>query len=327
MKKELTHHESFAPISRGLRKHFHDMNSAMVKLYIYILLSVKPIGEKKGSFSIAATDLADEMNWNTQTLYRTIKRLNYFISVEYPKNRHTNIEISVRKYKGINEFYRIKKQTGKVYGNDTVMTQYRDGKVYGNDTVMTQYRDGKVTVTIDKDDNVNELQAPNNLDTIDNIDTLKTKEKENTREREESSPKKNFSIYRKTSEALLKRVLEVKQRKISEDELKTWDEECSKMCEIEGATIKDIQKIINECFDMEPSATGFTWKNNINSMAALRKQWNKGNIWLGMNEQQKRTKFGRQEVSKDEIKKNAIEALKNIEAKEKANNGKQKNNS
>jgi hypothetical protein len=92
-----------------------------------------------------------------------------------------------------------------------------------------------------------------------------------------------------------------------------------------GYLPENIKAIISECFDMKPNNKGFTWRNNIKSMADIKRLWTKGDIWLGMNEDnkpEKRQKFGRQEVSKKEIEENSKKAMEILRKKREARNGK-----
>lgn len=115
----------------------------------------------------------------------------------------------------------------------------------------------------------------------------KIKEKENKENKENisdaSASPEIILKYRECSELLKKRVLEIKQSKITEKTLMTWDRDVRLMLERDNRNLDDIKKIINECHDMEPAKGGFTWRNNILSMGTLRDRWNEGKISIGMN--------------------------------------------
>jgi hypothetical protein len=104
---------------------------------------------------------------------------------------------------------------------------------------------------------------------------IKNKEKEGMGEKEIQ--------YRPLSEKLKKRVLEHTQQKIKEQHLKAWDREVRLMVERDNRTLDQISALIDECHDMEPSLSGFTWRNQILSMGKLREKWNEGKISIGMN--------------------------------------------
>jgi hypothetical protein len=85
------------------------------------------------------------------------------------------------------------------------------------------------------------------------------------------------------SNLLKSRILEHKQIKLTEAQFEGWHRECRLMIERDGRTVEQIKTIINECHDMVPTASGFTWRNNILSMGTLRQRWNEGKIYVGMN--------------------------------------------
>jgi len=100
---------------------------------------------------------------------------------------------------------------------------------------------------------------------------------------------KTIPEHRAITELLLKRILEIRQIKISEKKKFEWDKEVRRMIERDKRSPEDIIKLINECHDMEPDPkTGFTWRTNILSMSTLRLRWNEGKIGLGMNRNSKK---------------------------------------
>lgn len=95
------------------------------------------------------------------------------------------------------------------------------------------------------------------------------------------------SEYRKCSVHLRNRILERRSPKIDELKLIKWDRDVRLMIERDGRSISDIESIIDECHDMEPTASGFSWRDNILSMGTIRERWNEGKISIGMNSQRK----------------------------------------
>lgn len=79
------------------------------------------------------------------------------------------------------------------------------------------------------------------------------------------------------------RILENRQQKITDAILEEWQKTVDKMVRLDKRTHAQIEDLINECHDMEPGPTGFTWRNNILSMGKLRERWNEGKIFIGMN--------------------------------------------
>ncbi|MCP3683901.1 MAG: DUF1376 domain-containing protein [bacterium] len=95
----------------------------------------------------------------------------------------------------------------------------------------------------------------------------------------------SLSIYLKD------RILESKQIVWNSRLENSWAESVRLMVERDGRNVQDIKAIIDECHDMQPSPSGFTWKNNILSMHTLRKKWNDGKIAIGMNKTKQETRY------------------------------------
>jgi hypothetical protein len=109
--------------------------------------------------------------------------------------------------------------------------------------------------------------------------------------------------HRECSELLKKRIHERRQSKIDEKRLSEWDRDVRLMIERDGRTVEQIRNLINECHDMEPTSSGFSWRDNILSMGTLRERWNEGKISIGMNKNRTPIKkFGRQEISMEELR-------------------------
>ena len=151
------------------------MSDAEVKLFTYCLLRVKPLGKDRGKFQDSAESVGSDLGWDRRKVYLTIKKLEVYIDVEYPKNRHGLIKFEIKNYKGSGDFYRSKKTDSKV-----------DSKTDSRRTVDGQYTDSRRTVTDAKMGNINNLQSPNNLDNLDNIDNNNNN----------TLWKKNFSVYK-----------------------------------------------------------------------------------------------------------------------------------
>jgi hypothetical protein len=108
--------------------------------------------------------------------------------------------------------------------------------------------------------------------------------------------------YRKCSVLLRDRILERRQQKITDETLEKWDREVRLMRQRDNRTVEDILALINECHDMEPRPGGdFTWRDNILSMEALRKRWNEGKIYIGMNSNQVTKRFGKREFTYEDL--------------------------
>jgi hypothetical protein len=85
---------------------------------------------------------------------------------------------------------------------------------------------------------------------------------------------------------LKEKILETKQQRIEESTLDKWADVVRLMETRDGRSIKEIRAMIDECHNNPVSRTGFTWKNNVLSMGALRERWNEGKIWIGMNKKE-----------------------------------------
>jgi len=181
---KLTHHETWAPISRGLVHHLQYMSSNAAKLFLYILLRVKSTGESKGAFRGFVIDCCEDLGWIKKTWYATLKELEPYIEVEKQNSRHKPFTIKVARYKGIGDFYRI--PTGH-------------SKQNSNGTVTGQYGDSNGTVTAAGTNKINDLQ------------TLKKKkrrkeEKSNTKQ-EGCTWKNDFETYKAEAQAAMEKLL------------------------------------------------------------------------------------------------------------------------
>lgn len=109
-------------------------------------------------------------------------------------------------------------------------------------------------------------------------------------------------VCRMCSNLLKERILEHRQAKILDSHMESWDNTVRLMMERDNRTQQEILDMINECHDMEPTYSGFTWRNQILSMSKLRDRWNEGKIFLGMNKLNKpQRQFGRVEPTIQEL--------------------------
>jgi len=109
------------------------------------------------------------------------------------------------------------------------------------------------------------------------------KDKDKDKDKDKEIPQLFFFF----SKHLKKRILETTQKKITDTDIHKWGNIVRLMKERDNRKIEEIHTLINECHDMQPSKSGFTWRNNILSMGTLRRQWNEGNIYIGMNKSNK----------------------------------------
>jgi len=131
-------------------------------------------------------------------------------------------------------------------------------------------------------------QMSDKCQTIDGHLHARMPESESESESETETEKKIVPEFRECSELLKKRILEHRQQKITDKTLFDWDTDVRLMIERDGRKLPDIKHLINECHDMEPTSSGFTWRNNILSMKKLREKWNDGKIFIGMNKPKER---------------------------------------
>ena len=164
----------------------------------------------------------------------------------------------------------IKRQeAGKIGGFAKAKSYQKSGKSIGKSLASTEY------------ENENEVESEN----------------ESEPEKEESPFHLDIALCLKT------RILETRQQKITEKTINDWAKTVRLMVTRDHRTPADIRTLIDECHDMEPTSSGFTWRNNILSMGKLREKWNEGKIFIGMTKKTaKAPKYGRQEVSNEALK-------------------------
>jgi len=159
MAKKLTHHESFQPFSRGLIAHMKYLSGNAIKLFTYILLRVKATGEEKGCFSAFVFDCCEDLGWIAKTWYKTLKEIDSYIEYKNQKSRHHPFTITVKKYKGTNDFY----NTPNGNGNSNSNKVYRYQKGHGSGTVkplQLPFGNGNGTVTPSNPQDINDLTPP-----------------------------------------------------------------------------------------------------------------------------------------------------------------------
>lgn len=131
------------------------------------------------------------------------------------------------------------------------------------------------------------------------------------------SDKNNQQIDQKyidVAEHLYKRISERRQINRNGSKINDWAKEVRLMVERDKRDISAIVAIIDECHDMLPTASGFSWRDNILSMAKLRERWNEGKIYIGMTKPAKEIQkkyFGREYVSDEFLEKQAKEFFSN----------------
>ena len=152
---------------------------------------------------------------------------------------------------------------------------------------LTPVNDGFTSVSISE--SLSSSLSESSKISSNNLDTSNTGKSKKKKTKSASDKIKVINLsYRKNSELLKKRILELRQQKITEETLDKWDNSVRLMIERDGRSVEDIEIMINECHDMPPNPqTGFTWRDNIRSMDKLRHQWNDGKIYIGMNNKNK----------------------------------------
>lgn len=152
-------------------------------------------------------------------------------------------------------------------------------------TLSIPYRENANRVSIPYQKNANGYQYPQEKEKEQEQEKEKEKEQEKEQETNDStvSGQEVTPEFRACSETLKARILERRQQKITDETLRKWDNDVRLMIERDNRTAVEIMRLINECHDMEPKgASGFTWRDNILSMGALRQRWNEGKIYIGM---------------------------------------------
>jgi hypothetical protein len=97
--------ESYAPVSRGLRKHLSEMTGNAVKLYLELLLSAAFTGPNKGQVAATFAELALRLKMHKQTVHRAARKLRpYSIQWEAAKNQHDVTVFTIQRYKSIKDF-------------------------------------------------------------------------------------------------------------------------------------------------------------------------------------------------------------------------------
>lgn len=134
---------------------------------------------------------------------------------------------------------------------------------------------------------------------------------EDEEEKEEEKRKERLvkinTVHRECSLLLKSRIQEKRKAVIDDLKLLKWDNVVRLMIEKDKYTQKEIIDTINACHDMQPNRGGFTWADNILSMATLREKMKEGKIYPEMNKnndfgnrsQTAQKQFGRKELTKE----------------------------
>jgi hypothetical protein len=150
--KTVASSESYAPVSRGLRKHLAEMTGNAVKLYLELLLSAAFAGPKKGQVAVSFEELAMNLKMHKQTAYKTARTLRpYFIDWEAAKNQHDVTVFTIQRYKSIKDFAVSRTTHGEVTANDLP------------DEKNLQRADSEVTAPTGTDRKHNQLWTPKKL--------------------------------------------------------------------------------------------------------------------------------------------------------------------
>jgi len=144
--------ESYAPISRGLRKHLAGLSGNAVKLYLELLLAADFAGPHKGKVAATFTELATRLKMHRITIYKAAKKLKpKYITWEGAKNQLDTTIFTIVKYKSVEDFACSRRTT-------TVLTA---SKQRGN---------GMVTAPPATDSANSNLEAPNKLNKPEKLD-------------------------------------------------------------------------------------------------------------------------------------------------------------
>jgi hypothetical protein len=102
------------------------------------------------------------------------------------------------------------------------------------------------------------------------------------------------------TEYLLIRIQERRQLKVTPEKVKSWCNTFRIMRTSDKRKVVEIFTMIKECHDMIPRR-GFTWADQILSPNGLRKKWNDGKIYIGMNENNKQPNQFNQKLSTKDL--------------------------
>jgi hypothetical protein len=114
-----TSSESYAPVSRGFRKHLAALSGNAVKLYVELLLAADFAGLHKGQVAATFAELATRLKMHRVTVFKAAKELSpRYITWSRAKNQFDTTVFTVQKYKSVKDFACSRGTTGEVQAND-----------------------------------------------------------------------------------------------------------------------------------------------------------------------------------------------------------------
>lgn len=150
--------ESYAPVSRGLRKHLPTMSGNAVKLYMDLLLSAAFTGPNKGRVAVSFAELALGLQMHKQTVHKAARELRpYFIHWSGVKNQHGVTVFTIQKFKSIKDFAVSRTAHGEV-----PTLNLPDEKITVPDEKTTQHERKNHPAASAIDTNGSELDVPKN---------------------------------------------------------------------------------------------------------------------------------------------------------------------
>jgi hypothetical protein len=255
MPKQKLKDESYQVVSRGLVPHLKYMSNAQAKLYLYCLLSAPNIGENRGVVRGFVADMAKDLDWDFSWFYRVLNSCDEYLEVLLSGNRHKPIEIHIKKFKSVKDFYsggdNQSNDQGNSQGNDQGKTAHDGDDDQSNESTLAEPRtliQGKAKVT-----------APNPLENqpLKNANKVKKiKKKEYSRQSLEYRAATYFFSL------ILKRNSEHKP-----PDLQKWSNEIDLMIRVDKREPKAMRRLMDWCQNNE------FWQNNILSIKKFRAQY------------------------------------------------------
>lgn len=91
----------FAPIRRGLLDHLRTMSSNATKLYLFLHLTARWTGRKRGTIETRYTGIAAALGWPLLRVKRTVAELQpRYVEILQAGNQHRPTVIRILKYDG-----------------------------------------------------------------------------------------------------------------------------------------------------------------------------------------------------------------------------------
>jgi hypothetical protein len=144
--------ESYAPVSRGFRKHLAALSGNAVKLYVELLLAADFSGPHKGQVAATFAELATHLKMHRITVFKAAKKLKpRYITWDSAKNQFDTTIFTIQKYKSVKDFACSRGTTSEVQANDKNATSEVQASTK---TLQAQ----PATHSVD-----NELEAPKKL--------------------------------------------------------------------------------------------------------------------------------------------------------------------